>query len=58
MDCDCGPIRQVDHRAPLNDPRLSGREDMDLEDSRSGPTWRTPRVLETTCGNAAACWHD
>ena len=58
MDCDHGPILRVDRRAPLDDPRLGAREDVDLEDSRTGTTQRTPRVPERTCGKATACWYD
>ena len=48
MDSDRGPIRQVDGRSPFDDPRTNAYEDMDLEDSRTDTTRRTPRASETT----------
>ena len=57
MGRDRGPICCVDCRAPIDDPRLTAREDVDREVSQIDTTRRTPGAPETTCGMASACRH-
>ena len=42
MDRDCGPIRQVDCRAPLGESRPNAREDVDQKDSPTNTARRIP----------------
>ena len=55
MDLDRGPIRRVDPRAPLDEPRPDAHKDVDLENSRTNTTRGTPRASEMTCMKAVEC---
>ena len=39
-------------RSYLDDPMLNARKDVDLKDSQTDITWRTPRASETMCEKA------